>query len=205
VKAKVVCANAALSSVLDQVDKAQGQWPQVADIFHVITDIAHEKRVKIRGGPSISKAIDLVADAHGLPGRSQLSAVWSKFHDVAHLLTAGAYLAHCGLERGNKGAASILSAILFVPDIVAVKDIRSGEVSQAEGDLHLIVGSEVDGILQGISIPLIERRHFPIPTQDMQEFQVDVDGVVQRSRYARSRRRRGVASRLPCADRTTCR
>ena len=28
-----IVAEAALSSVLDQVDKAQGQWPQVADIF----------------------------------------------------------------------------------------------------------------------------------------------------------------------------
>jgi hypothetical protein len=111
-------AEAALSSVLDQVDKAQGQWPPVADILHVIIDIAYEKRVKIRGGPSISKAIDLVADAHGLPGRSQLSAVWGKFHDVAHILTAAACLAQGGLERADKRAGSILSAILLVPDIV---------------------------------------------------------------------------------------
>jgi hypothetical protein len=111
-------AEAALSSVLDQVDKVQDQWPRVADIFHAIIDIAHEERVKIRGGPSISKAINLVEDASQLPGQSQLRAVWSKFRDVAHVLTAGAYLAQGALERGDKRAASILSAILLVPDIV---------------------------------------------------------------------------------------
>jgi len=111
-------AETALSSVLDRLDKVQGQWPRVADIFHVLVDIAHEKRFKIRGGPSISKAVDLVADAHGLPGRSQLNAVWSEFHDVAPVLTAGAHLAHCALERGDQRAGSILSAILLVPDVV---------------------------------------------------------------------------------------
>jgi hypothetical protein len=111
-------AQAALSSVLDRLDNVQGRWPQVADIFHAIIDIAHEKRFKVRGGPSISKAIDLVADAHGLPGRSQLAAVWSEFHDVAHVLLAGAYIAHCALERGERRAHSILSAVLLVPDIV---------------------------------------------------------------------------------------
>src|SRR5262249_42335331 len=66
---------------------------------------------------------------------------------------------------------------VFVLEIMAVKDIWPGEVPEVHGDLHLIVGSKVDGILQGIPIPLIERRYLPIPTQDMQEFQVDVDGV----------------------------
>jgi hypothetical protein len=79
---------------------------------------AHEKRVEIRGGTSVSKAIELVADARGLPGRSQLRAAWSESRDVAHVITAGAYLAHCALERGDKRAVSILSPILLVPEIV---------------------------------------------------------------------------------------
>ncbi len=168
-----IVAEAALSSVLDQVDKAQRQWPQVADIFHVITDIAHEKRVKIRGGPSISKAIDLVADAHGLPGRSQLSAVWSKFHDVAHILTAGAYLAHCVLGRGNKGAASILSAILFMPDIVVP---LAGAFQQF--GLTTIPHGRTIPILDPETLWRVPASHFPValplPVRRLTQRQLDL-------------------------------
>jgi hypothetical protein len=105
--------------VLDSLENAQEQWTRVADIFHVIVDIAHEKRIKIRGGPSIAKAVDLVEDAHGLPGRSQLTAAWSNFRDVAHVITAAAHLAHCAVTaRDDARAASILSAMLLVPDVV---------------------------------------------------------------------------------------
>jgi hypothetical protein len=109
-------AEAASSSVLDTLEKIQREWPRVADIFHTIIDIAHEKRIEVRGGPSISKAIDLVEDAQQLPGRSQLTAVWSSFRDVAHVITASAYLAHCALKAEDPGA--ILSAMLLAPDIV---------------------------------------------------------------------------------------
>jgi hypothetical protein len=111
-------AETALSAVGDRLNKVQDQWPKAADIFHMIVDIANEKRVEVRGGPSISKAIDLLEDAKELPGQSQLRVAWSRFRDVAHVLTAGAYLAHCALERGDKRAQSILSAMLFVPDVV---------------------------------------------------------------------------------------
>src|ERR1700693_473835 len=49
-------ADASLSALLDQLEKIQGQWPRVADVFQMIVDIAHETRIKIRGGTSISKA-----------------------------------------------------------------------------------------------------------------------------------------------------
>jgi len=44
---------------------------------------------------------------------------------------------------------------VFVLDIVAVKDIWPGEVSEVKGDLHLIVGSEVDSILDCCDLPFL--------------------------------------------------
>jgi hypothetical protein len=111
-------AEVALSSLQDDLEKIQNKWPRVADIFQTTVDIAYEKRIVIRGGTSISKAIYLVEAENGLPGRSQLSAVWSEFHDVAHLITAGAYLAHRALKQVKAQVSSILGTFLLAPEIV---------------------------------------------------------------------------------------
>ncbi len=105
-------AEIALSSLQDDLEKIQNKWPRVADIFQTIVDIAYEKRIVIRGGTSISKAIYLVEAENELPGRSQLSAMWSEFHDVAHLITAGAYLAHRALKETKAQASSILGTFV---------------------------------------------------------------------------------------------
>ena len=57
----------------------------------------------------------------GLPGHSQLRGAWSEFRDVAHLLAAGAYLAHEGLAYARSAnESSILNAIWIAPDAVLV-------------------------------------------------------------------------------------
>jgi hypothetical protein len=53
-----------------------------------------------------------------LPGRSQLSAYWSEFNDVAHLITAAAYLAHRARKQDEAQVNSILGAFLLAPEIV---------------------------------------------------------------------------------------
>jgi hypothetical protein len=91
----------------------------VADIFQTIVDIAHDDRIELRRRSSISKAIDLCENEGGLPGHSQLRRAWSDFRDVAHLIAAGAYLAHSGLaDAANASEASILKAIWIAPDAV---------------------------------------------------------------------------------------
>lgn len=112
-------AKAALDHLSAEIGQFQRRWLLVADIFQVIVDIAFDKRAVLRGGPSISKAIDLCECEHKLPGHSQLRGAWSEFRDVAHLLAASAYLAHEGLARDTAAhEASILNAIWFAPDAV---------------------------------------------------------------------------------------
>jgi hypothetical protein len=74
-------------------------WLLVSDIMHVIADMAYDNRVTLRGGASIAKAIDLCENERVMPGHSQLRNAWSEFRDVAHLIAAGAHLAHQGLMR----------------------------------------------------------------------------------------------------------
>lgn len=52
-------------------------------------------------------------------GHSQLRGAWSEFRDVAHLLTAAAYLAHESIVHGLAAEeASILNSIWLAPDAV---------------------------------------------------------------------------------------
>jgi hypothetical protein len=166
-------AETALSALGDQLEKIQSKWLLVADIFHAIIDIAHEKRVKVRGGPSISKAIYLVEDAHELPGRSQLTKSWSGFHDVAHILTAGAHLAHCGLERDDQRAGSILSAILLVPDVVVA---LAGAFQQF--GLTTIPHGRTTSILDPETLWRIPQSHVPerllLPVRTLSQRQLDL-------------------------------
>jgi hypothetical protein len=112
-------ANGALDQLSAEIGQFQRRWLLVADIFQVIVDMAFDKSAVVRGGHSISKAIDLCECEHKLPGHSQLRGAWSEFRDVAHLLAASAYLAHEGLARDTAAQeASILNAIWVAPDAV---------------------------------------------------------------------------------------
>jgi hypothetical protein len=112
-------AKPAFDQLTAQINQVQRKWLWVADIFQLTVDMAFDERIVLRRGPSISKAVDLCELERGLPGHSQLRGAWSEFHDVAHLLTAGAYLAHIGLgEAASADEASILNSIWIAPDIV---------------------------------------------------------------------------------------
>ena len=115
--------NAITSVALDQLSGEIGQiqrrWLCVADIFQLIVDMAYDDRAVLRRGPSISKAIDLWEYEHELPGHSQLRAAWSEFRDVAHLLVAGAHLAHGGIARATTADAGLYpQSDLDAPDAV---------------------------------------------------------------------------------------
>ena len=112
-------AKPAFDQLIDEVSQLQRKWLWVADIFQLTVDMAFDQRATLRRGSSISKAIDLCENERGLPGHSRLRAAWSEFRDVAHLLTASAYLAHEGFACGSSvDEASILNAIWVAPDIV---------------------------------------------------------------------------------------
>jgi hypothetical protein len=92
-------ARRAFQQLAEEVGRVQSKWILVADIFHVIVDIAHDHRISLNGGPSISKAIELCEMEHKMPGHSQLRSAWSDFRDVGHLIAASAYLAREALVK----------------------------------------------------------------------------------------------------------
>jgi hypothetical protein len=102
-------ARRAFQQLTDEIGQVQRRWILVADIFHMIVDMAHDDRISLKRGPSISKAIELCELQHRMPGHSQLRNAWSDFRDVGHLIAASAYLAH---------EASILKATWIAPDAV---------------------------------------------------------------------------------------
>jgi hypothetical protein len=112
-------ANMAFDQLTEEISQVQRKWLLTSDIFQLIVDMAFDERIALRRGSSISKAIDLCEFEYGLQGHSQLRATWSKFRDVAHLLTAGAHLAHEGLGRAQyANEASILNVVWTAPDLV---------------------------------------------------------------------------------------
>jgi hypothetical protein len=77
-------------AVPEGLDRIENAWLRVADIFHVYCDLVEGQHQARRGGPSIGKAITLVAaTAKSLgTGTSTLWKNWSAYKDVAHLVTA---------------------------------------------------------------------------------------------------------------------
>ncbi len=111
--------DAALLHLHGQLDDIQMRWIRVADILHVVVDMAYDTRVQIRGGTSVSKAVELLECHRALPAKSQLRADWSRFRDVAHLITAAAHIACEGAERTrDRTTLAILTPILLAPEAV---------------------------------------------------------------------------------------
>jgi hypothetical protein len=111
-------AKPAFHHLTEEIAQVQRRWLLVADIFQLIVDMAHDDRVALRRGPSISKAIELCEIERSMPGHSQLRKAWSDFRDVAHLIAASAHLAHEDLAKAAAHEASILKAIWIAPDAV---------------------------------------------------------------------------------------
>jgi hypothetical protein len=78
----------------DELRRIQANWLRVADIFHVYCDLIDGRHQERRGGPSIGKAITLVAATTKSWGTSpaNLWKLWGAYKDVAHLITAAALI-----------------------------------------------------------------------------------------------------------------
>jgi hypothetical protein len=74
----------------NKLGRTQGDWLKVADIFHCYCDLMEGRHQKRRGGPSIGKAITVVAataESWGT-GEANLWKLWSTYKDVAHFVAA---------------------------------------------------------------------------------------------------------------------
>jgi hypothetical protein len=110
-------ANPALDFLCDKIAQQQRGWLLVADIFQLIVDMAHENRIILRRGPSVSKAVELCEVERALPGHSQIRKAWSGFRDVAHLITAGAYIARqARVNDSELYESSLLEVVWRAPD-----------------------------------------------------------------------------------------
>jgi hypothetical protein len=112
-------ADSSFSPMMEKLVRIQDRWPRVADVMQMVVDIHHDNRGPIRGGASISKALDVLQNYNALPVKSRLSRDWSDFRDVAHLVAAAAVIAEAGRQRTEQvEAAALLTPVLYVPEIV---------------------------------------------------------------------------------------
>jgi hypothetical protein len=109
-------AEPAFDSLAGELRVIQSKWTPVADVFLRIVDMADDDRIRLRGGASISKAIALCEYEKEGRSHAQLYRLWKQFHEVAHLIAAGAIIAG-GVTQGGSDR-SIFSAVWYSPDAV---------------------------------------------------------------------------------------
>ena len=105
-------AGPALEAKAKEHEEIEDAWNAVADVYQRLVDLATEEGMKLKGGPSIAKAIDL-CQFDKQYSRAQLERFWSQYKDVAHLIAAAAFLTSSGPHAG-----SIFSAAWISPDAV---------------------------------------------------------------------------------------
>jgi|SRR4051794_9184786 hypothetical protein len=105
-----------LEVLVSELLEIQKAWEPVADLFLRIVDMTDDPRLKSRAGASISKAISLCENDKEGRSPAQLYRLWKRFHDVAHLIAAGAILASNAPE--GEASRSIFSAVWHAPDVV---------------------------------------------------------------------------------------
>jgi hypothetical protein len=83
------------SIFLSKLKLIQQHWARTADILNHHYDLAQGEHQKARGGPSVGKAIHLIATNAKTKGtgQSKLWQIWRDYKDVSHLVTAAILLA----------------------------------------------------------------------------------------------------------------
>jgi hypothetical protein len=84
-------AEAANYRMEEELERAQRRWARAAAVLQFVVDLDHAP-MRLRGGASISKAIDLTQRRETLPTRTVFVNSWSAYRNVAHLLAASVYL-----------------------------------------------------------------------------------------------------------------
>jgi hypothetical protein len=109
-------AKAADGPLQDELGRARIRWNHVADVLQTVVDIAYAP-VKVPGGASISKAMDLTQRHESLPTKTVFINSWSAYRSVAHLLAASAYLSR-EATKDRPEMRSPLTAVLMAPEAV---------------------------------------------------------------------------------------
>jgi hypothetical protein len=104
----------------------RADWLKVADIFHVYCDLIGGQHQERRGGPSIGKAITLVAATAKSWGTSpaNLWKLWGTYKDVAHLVTAATLICAEASRSAARTVGTERDTDHSVPDDVADARLR---------------------------------------------------------------------------------
>lgn len=128
--------------VPERLTRIQGDWLKVADIFHLYCDLIDGQHQERRGGPSIGKAISLVAanaKSRGT-GEANLWKLWSDYKDVAHLVAAATLV--CAEVRTRFGGSPPrlnptqflpFQMALLMPDLVLAVALEFDRLGGAQG------------------------------------------------------------------------
>ena len=134
------------ASVPRRLPRIQHEWLRVADIVHKYWDLVAGQHQAQRGGPSISKAIEVVYENTESRGTSKASLwhFWETYKDVAHLVTAATVIcAHARNTRRDEpfglseNQFSPFQMSMLMPDLVlcvALEFQRLGLNSVSESD-----------------------------------------------------------------------
>lgn len=87
--------SATLDDFYSRLKLIQQHWARTADILHHHYDLAQGGHQARRGGPSLGKAIELIAASATTKGtgKSKLWEIWKTHKDVAHVVTAAVLIA----------------------------------------------------------------------------------------------------------------
>jgi hypothetical protein len=142
-------------TIPSRLGRIQGDWLRVADVLHLLCDLAEGRHQARRGGPSVGKAITLVAAIAKSWGTSAASLWknWSTYKDVAPLVTAATLV--CA-EARNKSRIQP-----FGPLGLSVNQIVPFQMAMLMPELVLAVALEFER--HGLSVVSHART---VPTLD---------------------------------------
>lgn len=125
-----------------KLGRIQSSWLRVADIFHLYSDMVAGRHQERRGGPSIGKAITLLAAnarSRGT-GEANLWKIWADYKDVAHLVTAATLICkevrtRFRLRSPNLNPTQFVpfQMAFLMPDLVLAVALEFERVGRAPG------------------------------------------------------------------------
>ena len=155
------------TAVPPRLHRIQHEWLRVADVFHCYCDLMDGRHQARRGGPSIGKAITLVAAKAQSWGTSEgtLWLYWEKYKDVAHLVTAAALICREARIQSRNSP--------FGPLGLSVNQLVAFQMGVLMPDLVLAVALEFEA--RGLREPSVARTEPAFDPQTLWRIPPDIN------------------------------
>jgi hypothetical protein len=106
----------ALANIAQSIPAFEVEWIRAADVFQLVVDMSQDDRVARRGGASVVKASELLETYDFTPSHARFTTAWGHFRDVAHLVTAGAFLARESQSIKKPYSGSVFATAWLAPE-----------------------------------------------------------------------------------------